>query len=122
MGDGAPVYAAELTTPPDPSAYLDEFGILPKSPASQVTLTVFDQIVYTQTATLVAVRSNPVLNGMLGAFDQYAIEVVVDHVSDGINDFAVDLEHSGDGVLWEAKTKQIIPTVATLTPQQTTTL
>lgn len=93
---------AEISTPPEDSGYIDDFGPLPKSPSTQATFVVFDDFV-AGTGT-VTVGSNDLLNGVLGAFDQMAIQVVTDRVQ-GTSSITLSTQifHSGDGRGFVAK-------------------
>ena len=91
----------ELSTPPDPTGWLAEFGDLPKDETTQITLTVFDDVL--ATGSSVTVFSNPLLNGILGAFDQVAFLVTAGYVvhEPGVQVFVTaQAQHSADGRAW----------------------
>lgn len=113
---------AELATPLHDTGYISDFGHLPKSPIKQVSLVVFDDFITGSGGT--TAFSNELLNGLLGAFDQTAIQIVTDRatVTLGALTLSAQLEHAGDARAWVAKaTSPEVPTTA-LSATTTTTL
>lgn len=90
----------------DPSAYRAEFGRLPRAPSKRLTLVAFDDHIYFG-AGLSIFLSNPALDGLIGLFDELAIEVIVDQSfnagpPDGVK-VGIQIHHSADGRNYFAK-------------------
>jgi hypothetical protein len=102
VGDvSAVITDGELSTPPDPTGWLAEFGDLPQDETTQITLTIFDDMITTDST--VNVLSNPLLNGLMGAFDQVALLVTVSQVvhEPFVQVFVTaQAQHSADGRAW----------------------
>ena len=93
----------------------DDFGSLPDSPSDSLTVTAFDDLVVgTGPVTVV---TNAQLDGVLGAFDQLVIQVVVDIVGGVSPTLTCAITHSGDGQYYV--TKRSVPEIPA-TPLSTT--
>jgi hypothetical protein len=107
----AVIQDGELSSLPEENGYIDEFGDLPKSPTTQATFVVFDDFVIEPT-TSTTFLSNTLMNGLLGAFDQLAIQVVTDRALGTGLMLSAQIAHSGDGHIFTAKaaTPELIST------------
>ncbi|HVY46094.1 MAG TPA: hypothetical protein VHB21_09455 [Minicystis sp.] len=117
----AAIQDGELSTPPEDSGYVAEFGALPKSPTKQISLVVFNDFITDAGSS--TVYSNPLLGGLLGAFDQMAIEMVTDRatVTLGTLTMSAQIEHSGDARAFTPKAASPEVLAATVSTTTTTT-
>jgi hypothetical protein len=86
----------------DPLDYLQPDCPCTPSAVRQVRLLVFDE--YITTAALTYTTSSPsIFDSLLAAFDQVAIEAVVDECNSPAMKITIAIQHSADGVNWVTK-------------------